>query len=370
MSNSTQLPAASPGRHRGSSWVLARLADRPGHSRKRSVIIIAIVVAVIGWLDYMTGIRVSLELFYLVPITLTVAWLGWRAAGIVSVICILSRVTGDLATGPYNYPLTAFWNRLVDLGMYFVMVWTMHALISLSRELDLRVEERTQALQKAIQERQQLEREMLDIAARERSAIGRELHDDLCQHLVGTAFAAKVLAEHLAASNAPAAAHDAMAIVNYVEEGIAKTRGLARGLLLASIEPAELGNELTNLAAKGGGNGVSCRFRLEGRPFIEDSAAGAQLLRIAQEAMRNALRHADPKHIDIVLAGNDDATFLMVHDDGRGLQPPDARNGGMGLRIMEHRAALIGGTLSVVPAPGEGTRVICHIPRPAAASRA
>jgi len=361
-------PPASSGRHRGSSWVLARLAGIPGYSRRRSAFTIAIIVGIIGWLDYITGIRVSLELFYLVPITLTVAWLGWREACVVAVISIISRVTGDLITGPYTYPLISFWNRLVDLGMYFVMIWTMHALISLWRDLDVRVEQRTRALQESIRRRQQLEREMLEIASRERNAIGRELHDDLCQHLVGTAFAAKVLAEHLAAIH-PAAAHDAQAIVNYMEEGISKTRGLARGLLLASIEPAELGNELSNLASKGGENGVTCRFRQEGRPVIEDSAAGAQLLRIAQEAVRNALRHAEPRHIDIVLAGNDEATFLMVNDDGRGLPPLDTRNAGMGLKIMEHRAALIGGTLSVVPAPGEGTRVICHIPRTPVASR-
>jgi signal transduction histidine kinase len=227
---------------------------------------------------------------------------------------------------------------------------------------------RTAALEQANRTRERLERELLDIAASERNAIGRELHDDLCQHLVGTAFATKVLAEHLSASRAEVPARDAQSIVGYVEEGIAKTRQLARGLLLASIEPANLAGELAGLAMKGCESGVACRFRVEGRPVIADAATAAQLFRIAQEAMRNALRHSDPKRVDIVLAGSDEATFLMVHDDGRGLPPPDARNEGLGLQIMEHRAMLIGGTLSVIPASGEGTRVICHIPLSAAVS--
>ncbi len=329
--------------------------------------IVAIIVALIGWVDYLTGIRVSLELFYLIPITLTVAWLGPRVGGVVAVICIATRVGGDLANGPYPYPLIVFWNRLTDLAVYLVLVWVMHGLLSLYRELDRRVDERTRALQQANDERQRLERELLDIAARERNAIGRELHDDLCQQLVGTAFAAKVLAEHLA-SRAPADAHDAQTIVKYVEEGISKTRSLARGLLLASIEPGNLANELADLAAKGTASGVPCRFKVEGRPVINDAATAAQLFRIAQEAMRNALRHARPARVNILLGGTTDASFLMVEDDGCGVPPTATRGSGLGLQIMAHRASLIGGVLSVVPAPGAGTRVICHLPRIATAS--
>src|SRR5438270_517354 len=84
----------------------------------------------------------------------------------------------------------------------------------------------------------------LDVSMRERSAFGRELHDELGQHLVATALAAQVLAQKL--NDAPAAA-DARAIVRWIEEAIAKTRNLARGLLLAQIEPDRLLQELEEL---------------------------------------------------------------------------------------------------------------------------
>jgi signal transduction histidine kinase len=365
-----QKSPVAPERPLADSWALVWLTAPPRQSRAQSTLVIVGIVAALGWVDYVTGIWFSLQLFYLIPIMLSVAWLGWKEGCAMATFCVVVRTAGDLADGILDHvePFAVFWNRLVDVGISLTLVWVFHSLISLKRQLEARVQRRTAALEQSSRTRERLERELLNIAASERNAIGRELHDDLCQHLVGTAFATKVLAEHLAASHADSAARDAQSIVRYVEEGIAKTRGLARGLLLASIEPANLAGELTNLAMKGSEGGVPCRFRIEGRPVIMDAAAAAQLFRIAQEAMRNALRHSEPQRVDIVLAGNDEATFLMVHDDGRGLPPPDARNAGLGLQIMEHRAALIGGTLSVVPAPGEGTRVICHIPQPAAES--
>jgi signal transduction histidine kinase len=272
-------------------------------------------------------------------------------------------MTGDGIAGIYASvpPTIVNLNRLFDLSVYLLFIWIFHSFISLRRQLEQRVRQRTAALEESVIGRQRLERELLDVAAAERNSIGHELHDDLCQHLVGTALAAKVLGEQLAANNAQAA-DEAQSIVNYLEESIAKTRGLARGLLLATIEPAELGNELAELAAKGSESAVTCRFKQEGHPAIASASAAAQLFRIAQEAMRNALRHARPTRVDIILTGNAAATFLTIEDNGCGLPAPETRGTGMGLQIMAHRAAFIGGTLSIVPVPGEGTRVICHLP--------
>lgn len=354
-------PAPTLRAPRITAWVMSHLAGKPNQGRRPLLLIIALV-AVIGYLDYATGPRFSIVVLYLVPIGLSVARLGWRSACQIAVIGVAVRVTGDLAWGPYQYPSVAYWNRFADLMMYFVIIWMLHALVTLQRELERRVEERTHALQESIAARQQLERDLLEIGSRERHAIGRELHDDLCQQLVGTAFAAKVLGEQLAASD-PAAANKAQSIVNYVEGSIAKTRELARGLILGSIEPSDLPDELAELAVEGSASGVPCHFKLEGNPDIQSAGTAAQLFRIAQEAMRNALRHASPKRVNIILSGNGDATFLTIEDNGTGLPQPADRGGGMGLQIMAHRAAYIGGTLSVVPAPGEGTRVICHLPR-------
>jgi signal transduction histidine kinase len=102
---------------------------------------------------------------------------------------------------------------------------------------------------------------------------------------------------------------------------------------------------------------------LEGDPAIPDATTAGQLLRIAQEALRNALRHAKPTRVEIVLGGTREAAFLINKDNGCGMPPKGSRGNGMGIRIMEQRASQIGGILSIVPAAGKGTSVICQLPR-------
>jgi signal transduction histidine kinase len=321
-------------------------------------------IALLGIVDYGAGFWFSLQFFYLIPILLSVAWLGWKEGCVTAVLCVLVRVTGDIATGIFEHvaPVAVLWNRLIDLLVCWLLVWIFHALTSLQRRLEQRIEERTAALQEAAKARRQLEHELLAVAARERNSVGHELHDDICQHLVGTALAAKVLAQHLIVTDRSAAA-EAQAIVRLLEDGAAKTRQLARGLLLGAIEPEKLGEKLSELAIECESSGVPCRFQHKGNTLLPDAGTAAQVFRIAQEAVRNALRHAAPLHVDISLVGDAHAICLMVEDDGRGLPPAENRGSGMGLRIMSHRAAFIGGTLSLIPTADQGTRVICHLPR-------
>ena len=223
------------------------------------------------------------------------------------------------------------------------------------------------ALTDAAKVRRNLEEELLAVGARERNSFGQELHDDIGQHLVGTAMAAKGLANRLSEQNIPLAT-EAQAIVALLEEGATKTRRLARGLLLSTIEPERLEERLAELAEEGSSTGVPCLFRREGDTLVPDAGTAAQLFRIAQEAVRNALKHAEPRHVDISLVGDALAICLIVEDDGRGVLMPVDQDSGMGLRIMSHRAAHIGATLSVIPTASQGTRIICYLPRVSPAS--
>lgn len=345
---------------RATNWALARFTEKPV-ARGKAVTIIVSLIIVIGVADCLLGIQISLFIFYLVPVCLAVAWLGARAAVAVTAAAIAVRVLGDLISTDFRpLPLWTWWHVMAGTITFGLIIWILNALISLHRDLERRVRERTRALHDATKMRERLQHELLDIGARERSAIGRELHDELGQHLVGTALAAQVLRQRLE-ERGDIAAKDARDIVTWVEAGIAKARKIARGLLLSSIKPDELSRELGELAAASSQAGIVCRFRQEGVPEPGDASAAAQLLRIAQEATRNALRHAQARHVDITLAGDKRSTCLIVEDDGGGLPPAQDRGDGMGLRIMEHRAALAGGTLSVITKPGEGTRVICRL---------
>lgn len=88
------------------------------------------------------------------------------------------------------------------------------------------------------------------------------------------------------------------------------------------------------------------------------------VLRVAQEALHNALRHAAPRQVDVTLNRGDQGTVLRVADDGTGFDPEAVRSAGrhLGLVSMRERAAGVGGCLSVQSAPGEGTVIEMEVP--------
>ena len=87
------------------------------------------------------------------------------------------------------------------------------------------------------------------------------------------------------------------------------------------------------------------------------------LFRVAQEALRNVLRHSQARHAHVSLAGGDDGVELLVVDDGRGFDFEAARQrGSVGLVSMEERIRPLGGRLSVASAEGRGTEVRVFIP--------
>jgi signal transduction histidine kinase len=317
--------------------------------------------------DYVIGIEVSLSIFYLVPVLLATSWLGPTEGIIISVVTTVVRIVSDVLTvRPYPLPLHTWWNAAGGLLIFCFVVWVFTALLRLHRHLEAEVENRTTELLASIADRDRLQHELLGVGARERSAIGRELHDDLGQHLVATAMAAKVLARRLE----PRPAEDAVAVVGWIEQAIAKSRKIARGLLLSHIEPSRFMEELEELATGSARGTIECRVIHQGSPVRATGEQCAQLFRIAQEALGNALRHARPRRVQITVASDEQALCLVVEDDGGGLPvSPTSAATGMGLRIMEHRARFIGASFSVVSTPAEGTKVICRLAQPAPVSR-
>jgi signal transduction histidine kinase len=346
-------------------WERALLAATRPRNPVTSVIIIVVLVAVVGTLDYLAGVGVSLVLFYLIPIALSVAWLGWRAGIVTSAVCVAARVAGDLSNGGYRLPIVASWNRLIDLFMYLVVVLILHALVTVLREVEERVRQRTAALQKVIAERAQLQTELFEIGMRERSAIGHDLHDGLGQHLTAASIATNMLANTLTAGG-HAAAKDARTIAEMLHTAIGTTRKIARGLLLAAVEPDELLPELDELASSLGHEfPITFRFVHRGVATQRLSASVAShIFYIAREAARNAVRHAGATAVEISLLGDEMGLQLEVSDNGRGLSSPNGRPSGIGQRVMAHRTELIGGEFNIGPGSDGGTTVRCRVPLP------
>ena len=141
---------------------------------------------------------------------------------------------------------------------YVLFAGVVSKLGTLVRELDRRVDERTAAYEREIVERRRLDEEIAQVADRERRRLGHDLHDKLGQHLTGTALAAQVLKEKLAARRSPETS-DAEKLVNCLEEGIDFTRNLARGFFSPELRAEGLVVALQNLAeAIGEQSGINC----------------------------------------------------------------------------------------------------------------
>ncbi len=343
--------------------VLTGLTRLPGGGRARWLAGVGACLLIIGWVDYVTGTRMSFVVFYLVPVTLATAWFG-RGTGILTALTsVLVRFIADSRDDTATLQETwLWWNSFGSLLVYLAVVWLFDALVQFHRQLEQRVRERTIELEQEVRKRQAVQRELLELSGRERSAMGRELHDQLGQHLVGTAMAAQVLAERLQGRNENGA-REARQIADLVEQGIAQTRQLAQGLLLAHIEPARLASELEELCAtlRQQFPALQIDARIEPTTALPDGHAAAQIYRLVQEALRNACRHSGGRCVYVQVIDHPRSLEFSIEDDGIGL-PAHQRSPGMGLRIMQHRADHIGARLELTAREGGGTRVHCIVP--------
>jgi signal transduction histidine kinase len=360
-----ELPAlGSVARWARDLWRDVTLTRNPQRGRRIGVVTVLLVLA-IGLLDFRAGFEISLFLFYCLPVVLGTAALGWKFGTVISFLSVLTALVGDYFAGAqYSSPAVPVWKGLLAITTYLIFVWLFDTVQTLQQEMQERVRQRTAALTAEIAERRRLERSLLEISERERASVGRELHDNLGQHLTGTAFAGQVLGEKLQALGL-AEQDDAWKIVALIEEGIEKTRRLAKGLLLAEIQRDGLVDALRGFATEASNQfHLSCEFRLEGECRLTDSNTAMHLLRITQEAVNNAVRHGKARRLVIALSCQPDRVELMVRDNGTGLPAPGARNEGLGLHIMAHRAQIIGGEFFIETGTEGGTVVCCRLPQP------
>src|SRR5580692_5933970 len=109
-------------------------------------------------------------------------------------------------------------------------------------------------------------------------------------------------------------------------------------------------------------HGIPCGFECPAPVELDNDTESTHLYRIAQEAVSNATRHARASAIWIRLEQVDGRLILEVQDSGIGLQAGGNRGKGVGLRLMEHRCGMIGGSFAIEPRPDGGTCIVCSVP--------
>jgi two-component system, NarL family, sensor histidine kinase UhpB len=219
-----------------------------------------------------------------------------------------------------------------------------------------------------VTELRRLEREVIEIASRERQRLSGDLHEGLGQELTGIALLARGL-ERAIERRQPNARDLIADVITHINRTIDMTREIARGLSPVQIERGSLSAALERLASE-----ASQRLRIEiatdSDPVdiqVSDVAAD-HLYRIVYEAITNAARHSACRHVEIELRLEAGSLEVSVTDDGAGIGPDRAATGGFGLKMMAYRARLLGAAFRVEPGPGTGTRVAVAMPMALAAT--
>jgi signal transduction histidine kinase len=202
-------------------------------------------------------------------------------------------------------------------------------------------------------EREQLLNRALEASDVERRRIARDLHDGVVQDLAAVSYSLSASAE-----SAPTPFDDEL------RDAAAETRRGIRQLrtLLVEIYPPELHRTglsaaLTDLLTASEARGLETTLEVD--PEVEvGREAEALFFRVAQEALRNVIKHAGARRVDVKVGRTDGRAQLVIEDDGRGFDPERlAGDGHFGLRILADLVRDSGGELEIESAPGSGSRV-------------
>ena len=214
------------------------------------------------------------------------------------------------------------------------------------------------ALCNSVERYRVLSQELLQAQEAERRSLALELHDQLGQLLTAIRFA-------LHGQPAEDRLADARGLV---DRAIEEVRSLALELRPPSLDllglPAALRAYLDREAQRTGLNIHLEVSPMEVRPPPEVETAS---FRLVQEAVTNSARHADARRVDVELRAADGALEVVIRDDGKGFDVPDARararaGASLGVLSMEERASLVGGELEIESAPGRGTTIRARFP--------
>ena len=327
--------------------------DQPVSSRTKLVILIgaSIGVAAVATVDYLVRWEISFFTFYAVPIFF-VAWSGSRRTAILfTLMCALVSWAVNISSAP-SFSLH-IWRSTNRMFAFSFVAATAVALRTQREHFKSRIE--------VLERNQELEQEIIRISEREQRRIGQDLHDSVCQNLAAIDCAAGLLRKTLEASR-----HDgsraADEIQHMLRETLLETRALARGIFPVQVEKEGLAVAVEELVSSVKRfHDVPVSFRIDGEICVRDPEVAMHLYRITQEALGNALKHADAQGIEIMLKQDARGLSLCIEDDGRGIETVNPQ--GMGLRTIRYRSQQIGADLAIGSGSQKGTRVQCLIPR-------
>lgn len=219
----------------------------------------------------------------------------------------------------------------------------------------------TRRLQAAGRARERLLRSAVDASDAERRRIARDLHDGVVQDLAGLSFAMAATSQHVRDDTTLTA--DLGRMGGSLRSSLRNLRSLMVEIYPPDLHTDGLASALDDLVAPAAAHGVTASVQVRDLDRVADDVV-AVLWRVAQEAVRNSLRHASCSTLSVRVEGHGDVVVLEVTDDGCGFDTEQRRAGDhFGLRGLQDLIKEVGGHLHVRSSPGAGTTVRLEVAR-------
>ena len=239
-----------------------------------------------------------------------------------------------------------------------------HALSS-AELMSAKLEKQNRTLESEIAERNRLEEKLNTLSEDERRFVSRALHDGLCQELAAARLRCSLLLSSAASPGGNARELEKLA--SLLEGAVDQACELSHGLWPDSKEITDLPAALRELAKEmATEHGIDVVVRDETQGSRPTRTQIEHIYLIAKEALKNVVKHAQARQVEIALRRLDDETGakfeLTVMDDGVGLGAALPSKSGLGTRIMAHHAQTIGAQLVLAPRPANGTQLCLLLP--------
>ncbi|GAA3589610.1 sensor histidine kinase [Nonomuraea rosea] len=348
------------------AWHWLMVASRFSRiSRAPALIVHLAVLLAVVWLLIridgaftVTGVGTFIQVFALVP-----GW--WAYAGVAATVGVmLTARSGGRGLGELAF---SFCVGVLIASTVGLLIRTVSRQNDQRKAMIAELEESGAKLAALAEENAGLQAQLL-VQAREagvlaeRQRLAREIHDTIAQGL--TAILTQLEAADPAA--VPAAVRARLDIArSMAKESLTEARRSVQALRPAPLHEAQLPAALREVAAawsRSTGVPVAVSVTGESRPLHAE--VEITLLRVAQEAMANAGKHAGAARVGLTLSYMEDVVALDVRDDGRGFDPanPGHTDGGFGLVAMRQRVTRLAGDFAVETAPGQGTGISATVP--------
>jgi signal transduction histidine kinase len=357
--------------------MLKNFLDKSGSASK--VLIGLIMVTLLGLLDFYTSKEISFSIFYLLPISFVVWYVGKGYGILFAVLCaFVWFVVENLFTGPSFNEAIPYWNASVRLGFFLIVVLLIWKVKSLQENLEISVYQRTQELVSEITLHEQAKEEIIlvnnqlrelnkkieTIREEQNTRIAREVHDELGQSL--TAMNLELMWIIKKYSGSDDIVGRMMMLSGLVSDTINTVRKISSDLrprLLdqLGIFPA-IESQLKDFRNR---TSVETLLSYPDDEIKIDTHVSSAIFRIFQEALTNISRHSRCSFVNVNLSVQDKQNLVMsIKDDGIGFDMKKNRNSmkGLGLLGMKERAGIHNGSLVINTSPGKGTEIVLKIP--------